>query len=241
MKAIIVIIFFSGVALTFLAACGNWGRKGNGHVVTEDKPVTPFSKISIEGIFPVELSQTGGKEWVKVETDENLQPFIEVKNHGDELIVRSADKSNINRATKMRVYINLKNINELSFSSVGNLTTNDVIKLDSLDLKSESVGKLDLDIEADYLHADLNAVGNTTLRGKVREARINNKSVGSLSAADLKTKTLMIHNTAVGSAEIYADSAFYIRSSSIGTLYYKGPGEVKELKSEGIGKVQKQD
>ena len=46
-------------------------------------------------------------------------------------------------------------------------------------------------------------------------------------------------NQAIGTAEIYADSAFYIRSSAIGTLNYKGPGVVKELSSEGIGKVQK--
>ncbi|MBL0309532.1 MAG: DUF2807 domain-containing protein [Bacteroidetes bacterium] len=139
----------------------------------------------------------------------------------------------------MKVYINIRKITELENQSIGSLKTEGALKLDSLELSSDAVGKLNLNVEADYLRANLNSVGSTTLKGKVREARINNKSVGMLSAFDLKVATLMIHNTAVGMAEVYADSAFYIRSSAIGMLYYKGPGEVKELKSEGKGKVEK--
>jgi hypothetical protein len=145
----------------------------------------------------------------------------------------------INKSEKMKVYVNIKNLTELDFKSVGALTTSGQLKLDSLELSSESVGKLTLDVEAKYLRTNLNSVGATTLRGKVGEVRINNKSVGTLSAYDLKAGTLMIHNTAIGTAEVYADSAFYIRSSAIGTLSYKGPGVVKELSSEGIGKVSK--
>ncbi|HWB62035.1 MAG TPA: DUF2807 domain-containing protein, partial [Chitinophagales bacterium] len=140
-----------------------------------------------------------------------------------------------------KVFINVQKLKSLEFNSVGSLTTTNQLKLDSLVLNSQSVGKMDLDIDSRYLHADLKSVGNTTLRGKVHEARINNRSVGTLSAFGLKADTLMIHNTAVGSAEVYADSAFYIRSSAVGVLYYKGPGELLELKSEGIGKVQKKD
>lgn len=228
-------------ALILISSCRGCGEKGNGHVVTETRQVKPFTKISIEGTFPVEISQTGGPESVKVEADENLQDLIEVRNDGDWLYINTRDKASIRRFKKMKVYININKLCELDFKSVGNLSTSNTLKLDSLELSSESVGKLDFDIDADFLRANLNSVGSTTLSGHVREVRINNKSVGVLSAYDLKAGTLMIHNTAIGSAEVYADSAFYIRSSAIGTLYYKGPGEVKELNSEGIGKVKKAD
>jgi len=238
---LVPVLVISTVLLFSLASCNSFGKKGNGNVVISVREISPFTKISIDGIFPVELSQDGGKEFVKVETDQNLQNLISVKNDGDELIVETKEKTSIRRSTKMKVYINVKDLSELEFNSVGNLTTVGTLKLDSLELNSQSVGKLELSLEANYLHADLESVGTTILKGSVREARINNKSVGALSAFDLKAGTMMIHNTALGSAEIYADSAFYIRSSAIGVLYYKGPGEVKELKSEGIGKVQKEE
>lgn len=227
--------------LIILSSCHFFGKRGNGHVTTEERTVTPFTKITIEGIFPVELSQNGGDESVKVETDDNLQRMITVETDGDELEIKTAKDESIARSTKMKVYINIRKLTSLDFKSVGALTTSGTLKLDSLYLNSESVGKLNLDLDARFLHANLESVGSTELSGNVYEARINNKSVGGLSAFDLKTKVMMIHNVSIGVTEVYADSAFYIRSSSVGALYYKGPGEVKELESEGVGKVQKKN
>ena len=241
MKLIIGLIILSLAGLFFLNSCEGCGRRGNGNVVTQNRTVSAFSKISIEGVFPVELSQDGNAEFVKVEADENLQDYITVENDGNELVVKLKDEASIHKSKKMKVYINIKKLSELNFKSVGSLTTVNQLKLDTLELNSESVGKLNLDIEAAFLRANLSSVGASTLKGKVNEVCINNKSVGTLSAYDLKAGTLKIHNTAIGTAEVYADSAFYIRSSAIGTLYYKGPGVVKELSSEGIGKVKKVD
>jgi hypothetical protein len=227
--------------LLFLSSCKGCSRRGNGHVVTQNRTISSFNKISIEGVFPVDLSQDGNAEAVKVEADENLQDYITVENNGNELVVKLKDEASIHASKKMKVYINIKKLSELNFKSVGSLTTTNQLKLDSLELNSESVGKLCLDIDATFLRANLSSVGATTLKGRVTEVCINNKSVGTLSAYNLKAGTLKIHNTAIGTAEVYADSAFYIRSSAIGTLYYKGSGVVKELSSEGIGKVKKVD
>jgi hypothetical protein len=235
------IIFISAGVLIALSSCNHVVKKGNGHVTTEQRTVSPFTKIAIEGTFPVEISQNGSDEAVKVEADENLQKLIAVNTEGGKLSVKLADDAAINPSTKMKVYINIKNLTDLDFKSVGTLTTTDTLKLDSLNINSEAVGKLIFDVNAKYLHANFESVGNTVLAGNVYEARINNKSIGTLSASDLKTKIMMIHNASVGLTEVYADSAFYIRSTSVGALYYRGPGDVKELKSEGIGRVQKKE
>lgn len=244
MRNIIILILVSaaGMVLLITAGCKGCGRNGSGHVITQDRPVKPFNRISIEGVLPVEISQDGGKEYVKVQTDDNLQELINVECDGGELVIKTEKKlGGYRNSTKMKIYVNISKIDEISFNSVGNLTTNGTLRLDSLELNSSSVGKIDLDVNANFLRANLQSVGSTTLKGKVREARINNKSVGSLNAFDLKAGTVMIHNTAVGGAEVYADSAFYIRSSAIGSLYYKGPGVVKELTSDGVGRVQKKE
>ncbi|HLP50295.1 MAG TPA: DUF2807 domain-containing protein [Chitinophagales bacterium] len=247
MKLIIALIVFSalGMSLLMLSACRGKDKKEKRHeggdkVATQIRSVRSFSKIYVEGIFPVELSQDGsGMESVKVEAEEDVQQHIHVTNDGDKLSITMDDNALTDKSKKIKVFINLKKIDELEFKSVGSLTTWGPLKLDSLQVNSESVGKLNLEIEADFLRTNFNSVGATTLKGKVREARINNKSVGTLSAYGLKAGTLMIHNTAIGTAEVYADSAFYIRSESVGTLYYKGPGLVKEMDVAGVGQVKK--
>lgn len=233
--ALAIIASLGGLIL--LSSC-HIGAKGNGNVTAEKRHALPFTKLSIEGVFPVILSQDGGEEWVKVETDENLQNLIIVENHNGQLSITMEDKPSIKSKT-MKVYVNVKNLQELDYNSVGGLTTVDTLKLDSLELNSDAVGKLNLTVDAKFIRANLNNIGSTTLKGKVHEARINNKSVGALKAFGLQADHLMIHNTAIGTAEVYADSTFRIRSSAVGSLSYKGNGVVEELSSEGVGKVKK--
>jgi len=241
MKNILLLFILGSAGLIILPSCHNHWKSGNGKITVEDRPVGPFNTITVEGLFPVEITQNGEKESVHVETDQNLQCMITVRTDGKDLYIKTTNDESFGNSTKTKVYINIKNLTELDFKSVGALNTKGILKLDSLTVNSESVGKLNLNLDAKYLHANLSSVGASTLTGKVNEARINNKSVGSLSAFDLKAGTMMIHNTALGITEVYADSAFYIRSSSVGALFYKGPGQLKELKSEGIGVVQKKD
>jgi hypothetical protein len=237
MKTIaITILTVSSIA--FVSSC-MYGKRGTGKVTTQTRSITPFHKISIKGVFPVVISQDGGPEWVKVEADENLQELITIENKGDELVIASDDNISIRRSKKLSVMVNVKSLYEIQNTSVGSITSSGPVKFDSLEINSESVGKLELQLEGKFLRANLNSVGVTDLSGRVREARINNQSVGALHAFDLKTDSVMIHNTAVGIAEVYADKAFYIRSSSVGNLYYKGPGQLKEIMSEGIGKVER--
>lgn len=224
--------------LVMLSSCHFFGAKGNGNVTTETRHAEPFTKLKVEGTFPVVLSQDGGAEWVKVETDENLQNLIIVENSNGQISITMEEKPSI-KSKEMKVYVNVKNLRELDYESVGSLTTADTLKLDSLEIQSNAVGKLNLTIDAKYLRANLDNVGSTTLKGKVHEARINTESVGGLKAFGLKADHLMLHNKAIGAAEIYADSTFRIRSSAVGSVSYKGAGEVLELSNEGVGKVKR--
>jgi len=96
---IVILVIAVIVTIVSVSACnGCNGKRGNGHVITKERPVTSFSKISIEGIFPVVLSQDGGSEFVKVEADENLQEFILVRNEGSELIVETEDNVSIRKS-----------------------------------------------------------------------------------------------------------------------------------------------
>ena len=107
-----LILLTAAALLITLSSCHHFGKKGNGHVTTENRTVKPFTRITVEGVFPVELSQHGGEESVKVETDENLQSSITVKTEGDELIIKTTDDESIGRSTKMKVYVNIKHQNQ---------------------------------------------------------------------------------------------------------------------------------
>jgi hypothetical protein len=97
--------------------------EGNGKSVTRDVPVSSFSTLQASGVYELKLSQ-GNKESVKIEADENLQQYFNVRNDGNKLVIdmEKLKTKNLKHAGKMRVYVTFKNLKELELKTVGNVS-----------------------------------------------------------------------------------------------------------------------
>ena len=237
---VIGLIIICPFVCVFLMNCGH-GLKGNGNVTTETRKVTSFTDLKVGGVFKTIISQDGGDEWVKVETDENLQKMVTVSNEGSTLSVGMENKTGGINTTKMIVYINVKNIQSISNKSVGTMESKDTIKSDDLGLDTKAVGKTNLTIDVHRLHAKFKSVGTIYLSGTATEVEIENESVGKLEAFDLLAETLSIKNKSVGAVEVYASKEISIDHRGVGRLSYKGNPAVKALTDKGVGKVNKVD
>ena len=92
--------------------------EGNGHIVTKDIPVKPFTALDASGVYELKLTQ-GTTESVKIEADENLQSLFDVHNDGSKLVI-SMDKlknKNLNGKLKMRVYVTFKKLESLDLKT----------------------------------------------------------------------------------------------------------------------------
>ncbi|MCW3124379.1 MAG: hypothetical protein JWO03_37 [Bacteroidetes bacterium] len=242
MSKLSVIGLFIIVAVIGIFATKKCNRiSGSGNVTTEDRTVKPFTKLKLDGVFKTIITQDGGAAFVKVEADQNLQKIIIVKNEGETLTISTQSGMNFNNPTKMVVYVNVKDINSLTNSSVGSTENKGTLKAPALYLKTEAVGKTTLHIETDKLTADLNSVGAIDLSGSATAAEIENNSVGKLDAYHLNTETLDLKNNAVGAAEIYASKELSIDHNGVGSVHYKGAAAIKKLIDNGVGKVSKAD
>jgi len=210
-------------------------------VTTEDRSISSFTKVNLDGVFKTIISQDGGPAWVKVETDQNLQQAIEVVSEGETLTIANKKNTTYNTPTKMVVYVNVKDISSLINTSVGKVETQGTIKAGDLYLKIDAVGKTALEIQVQKLTATINSVGLIVLSGSAVSADIDNNSVGKLEAYGLKTDTLNIKNNSVGAVEVYAEKEISIDHNGVGSLHYKGPATVKSLTDNGVGKASKAD
>lgn len=211
--------------------------KGNGHVVVKNRAISPFQTLEVQGVITTILSQNGKEVSAQVETDENLQNTIEIFNTNDRLIVRNRKDVQYSSSTKMIVHLNVRNLKNIQLKTVGELSCANMLKLDSLEIKSESVGKTSFLLAADFVRANLNNIGNSTFTGNAKDFRLNNHSVGKVDASALQTSITKIHNYGLGETTISADDEIYIRHSGVGKLIYKGNAAVIEKKDEGLGKI----
>src|SRR5829696_6889637 len=123
--------------------------EGNGNLVTKEVPVTSFESLKASGVYELKLSQ-GATESVKIEADENLQQYFNVHNNGRQLVIEMKDIKNKNMKlkNKLKVYVSFKNLKEMDLSMVGNVQADEALNFADLDIKNNSVGKVDLDLSA---------------------------------------------------------------------------------------------
>jgi Putative auto-transporter adhesin, head GIN domain len=212
--------------------------KGNGNVVKETRDVSSFDKIEVNGVMNVFLNQSGS-ESVVVESDQNLLSYIKTKVKGNILVIGTKEDIDIEKSTKLNVYVNLSNLTSLEMNGVGKVESQNQLKLSNLEINNNGVGNLKLDLDCDKLNAQINSVGSVTLTGNVNNAFIQHNGVGNLMAFDLSVDILKIESNAVGSAEVNAAREIYIDNNGVGNIIYKGSALLKSLNDNGIGKVKK--
>lgn len=204
--------------------------KGNGKVVTREVPVSTFDALKASGIYELKLSQ-GSKEGVKIEADENLQEYFTVRNEGNKLVIdmKKLEHKNLENKSKLRVYVTFKKLKELELSTIGNVTSEEALSFDDVELKNKSIGNVNLQLTANTLDLDNTSVGNLKLSGKARNAVMKNTGVGNVDAGTFVVQTLNVENTGVGNAEVNAEKDLKVKDSFLGKVKNKGAAPVRKM------------
>lgn len=224
------------IILSALSSCVQ--IKGDGNVITEQRSISSFNKLEANGIFNLYISQ-GDTESIKIEADKNLLAFIKTKNERDKLSIKmETDGKNIN-ATKLNVYLTVKNIEKFEFNMVGDIETTSAIHVNNLAISGSGVGNSNLELYCEKVDGEFSTVGNVTLKGRIQNLNMTSEGVGDINAFDLNTDTLVLSSDGVGDVEVAAEKEISITSSGVGSVKYKGNAVVKEMNASGIGKVKK--
>lgn len=151
-----VLLFSSCGDMTVSTGDGSDSVKGNGKVTTEEREIEPFNQIVLEGVFNVYLLQKE-KESIRVETDENVLPYIITEVENNVLTIKLKDDSKISKMKKINVYITLADINKIETKGVGLLHCMGKLNLRTIDLNLKGVGasKLNLDCETLNVNSEL--------------------------------------------------------------------------------------
>jgi Putative auto-transporter adhesin, head GIN domain len=232
----------AALALAATVSLTGWAQKnnsetleGNGNLVTREVAVSSFSELKASGVYELKLSQ-GNKEGVKIEADENLQDLFQVKNEGNRLVIdmKKLENKNLKTKNKMRVYVTFKSLKELELSTVGNVSSEERLSFDNLELRTKSVGNVDLNLTANKVDLNNKSVGDVKLSGQAQDAVFVNKGVGSLKASDFVVQTLDIDNSGVGSAEVNATKTLKVKDSMLGKVKNKGTATARRMNKEVI-------
>ncbi len=214
-----------------LSACGLDVIRGSGHVVTEAREVSGFSRVELLGSGDVVLTQ-GDQESLKVEAEDNLMGHIrtEVRGHTLYLGLSNDNLPEILQPTRpIKYYVSLKTVEGLAVSGSGNISAEQVAA-DSLDLGISGSGDIFIGtLTAKTVSSTIHGSGDCEVHSGTASAQeVEISGSGSYTSEKLEGETGSVHITGSGAATIRVSETLDARISGSGDVYYYGTPKVTE-------------
>ncbi len=231
--SLLAISMLIGISVT---ACGNLVYKGN--TITQNRDVSGFSKISLSISGNLHLKQ-GNKYEVVLKGDEETLDNILTEVSGKTLRIKSKPMMHWNNYGKIEIYITSPDINGISVSGSGDVTTETPVKTSELNLNISGSGTINIDnLAADELEATITGSGNIKLDGKISNSSdLTITGSGDFRGEKLQVKSVDVHITGSGSAKVYATDRLNTHITGSGDVYYAGRPLV-DASSTGSGKTR---
>jgi hypothetical protein len=220
MSTITIRPFAAAKLLTFaalcLGGCRLGGIKGNGHIVTENRPVQEFTSVAAEGAFDIEW--VPGPPSCTIRTDGNLLRHVETSLNGKKLQLEWHGQLRPTHGMKVK----------LSSSGLSGARLTGAVRLTGSRLSGNGF----------YLEGT--GATRVTVDGAVDELMVTMSGASRLDAESLQVKTAEVAISGAGKAEVSASESLKVAISGAGKVTYSGNPSVEKHVS-GAGSIRKRD
>ncbi len=207
---------------------------GNGNVVSEERSIGNFDELKVSSGIDVFIKQ-GSDVSLMLEADENLHEVIKTEIVDNTLKIYAEKK--IRKARSKKVYLVYENLNSIRISSAGDVEGENTLKTENLRIHLSSAGDLKLDLQANQVECDISSAGDARLSGTTNTLNASLSSAGDLHAYELIANKVKVNCSSAGDARVYATEELKLRSSSAGSIYYKGEAEEVDKKTSSAGSI----
>jgi hypothetical protein len=206
---------------------------GSGKVITQDRTVSGFSRVSMEIPGSLEIQQ-GASEALSVTGQENVLAVLVTEVHGDTLSIRYQPRTEVRTTQALQLRLTVKDFTGLEVSSLGQVTVKPV-KAHNFHLALSSTGSITMQqLQADKIDAELSSSGQITLKGSASQLDVQVSSSGPFQAGDLKVQQATVRLSSSGEVTVWVTDLLRVNISSSGNVsYYGSPTVDQSITSSG--------
>ncbi len=214
--------------------------RGNGDLTTENRVVSDFNGVELNGSFTVYVDSSTETS-ILVEADENLLDEIRTQVRGNNLIVETYRDRCLNSKNDITIYITTPEIEDIVLNGSGRIYC-DYFETPELQVELNGSGSIfidyvytnDAELElngsgsirgtVDTYAADIQVDGSGIIRleGSAHHADMDITGSGSILAREFFTDNTNVEITGSGNAEVYAADLLEARITGSGIIYYYG-------------------
>ncbi|HEX2052591.1 MAG TPA: head GIN domain-containing protein [Actinomycetota bacterium] len=195
---------------------GSFNVRGNGNVRTEQRQVSGFDRLRVNGAAEVHIDQTG-TESLTVEAEENLLPLLVSEVEGGRLTLGVAPNSSISATRPIVFRLTVDALREIDASGAGTIEATNV---DVPELAFESSGTV-----------------NTVVSGSAATQQIDMSGAGRFDGRNLRGTQASVDVSGTAEAVVNVSDRLEASASGTGSVRYAGSPQVSREVS-GVGRVE---
>ncbi len=209
-----------------------------------------FKSIYVNSNYTVYLKQTNKQE-VTIESLTEIFSVTEVKVENGILMVnveRKPDNPNKSLWAKiddiklnptMKLYVSVKNINDLQVNGGGKIVSENSIATDYVTLGVSGNGSLDVDLKGNTIKAEVSGSGTMTLRGYATSIDALVSGPGTINGFNCTLETAKVKVSGSGLCQLNVSSNLDALVLGNGTIKHKGNTKSAQKKIYGSGTVDR--
>ncbi len=213
-------LFLFGLLSLSLTSCfDDWGIKGEGPVISEERSLEPFKRVQNALSADVYIRQ-GPQEEIRIEAQENILNNIITKVRNGRL--EMGFDENVRRHDGIKIWITIPEVRELSVSGSGALYSEGQIEAEELELNISGSGDARLLAMVDYLEANISGSGKVKLEGQANELNFRVSGSGEIDALGMPAKVANVHISGSGDCFLEVHDRLDVSISGSGDVSYRG-------------------
>lgn len=232
------------LSIILLASTGiqaqRWGKSvsGNGKMTTETRNVGSYDAIRVAGFFNVTLV-AGDEGVLTIEGESNLLAFIETDVSRGILTIKVENKQNLNASwgKDIKIVIPFRDIERVSLSGSGEITSNDLIKATTFEVSVSGSGDVNLEVEANRTQSRVTGSGDLNLKGSTIEHDVKVTGSGDIEAGRFKAENVNAQVTGSGDIRVACTKSIKARVTGSGDIEYVGTPTKQDTKVIGSGDI----
>lgn len=209
-----------------------------------------FKGIYVNSSYTVYLKQTNKQE-VTVEALTEIFSVSEIKVENGILMInieRKPDNPNKSLWAKiddvkinptMKLYISVKNINDLQVNGAGRIISENSIATDYISLGVSGSGSIDVDLKGNTIKAEVSGNGTMTLRGYATSIDALVSGSGSINGFDCVLETAKAKVSGSGTCQLNVSTTLEAFVAGSGSVKHKGNTKNAQKKIYGSGTVDR--
>ncbi|MBL7841622.1 MAG: DUF2807 domain-containing protein [Cyclobacteriaceae bacterium] len=209
-----------------------------------------FKSIYNNSNYTVYLKQTNKQE-VNVEAESDIYALTSIVVENGVLMINvdrkpdNPNKSvwakidNIKLNPVMKVYVSVKNINELQVNGLGKIISENSLSAPALNLSVSGSGSMDLDLKGDYLKAEVSGSGKIMLKGYATSIDALVSGSGSIQAFNCTLDNAKVKVSGSGDCEVNVANSIEALVLGSGNIKHKGNTKTTTKKIYGSGTVER--